>query len=187
MGQIGESWTTSAGNGQKATHPRLVGVRVWGEVGWDQCPEEGGTVSPAMAGSQQDPPLPGYPARSRISRGSPQVTVWETTWSKAPCSHLHFDPAHQGAGGTQSCISQPQQLHEAPTSILCSPAPAPPRGCTSSPTGSPHGRQSRCSHTEQRRSLKTPLQREGTLGARPSQRELRGTLGNRRGMTGTQK
>lgn len=44
-GQIGEPWTFSAGNGQKATHPRLVGVRMWGGVSWDQCPEERGAGS----------------------------------------------------------------------------------------------------------------------------------------------
>lgn len=72
--------------------------------------------------------------------------------------------------------SPPQQFHKAPTSILL---PCPPRegatataasmGGTSLPTGSPHGRQSHCNHTEQRRSLKSPLQREGISGGRSSQ------------------
>lgn len=82
--------------------PLAGGSEVWGEGGWNQCPEEGGTAGPAMAESQKDSPLLGHPARSQISRGSPQVTVWETTWPKTPLSHLHFDSSPPRSRGRSS-------------------------------------------------------------------------------------
>lgn len=164
-------------------HPQAGGNEGVGRGGLESVSQrKRGAASPAAAGSQQRSPLLGTPSKVPHFQGLSYVRVWERAWSKASHAHPHFDPTPPRSWGhsSQAKPQFPALGHpRVPETLLLFSV-----GQTSLPTGSPRGRRSRCNHTEQRRSPKTPLRRGGGLGDRPSPRNMEKTFGEGRKQEG---
>lgn len=92
-------------------------------------------------------------------------------WSLHSCP---MDCSPWGCWDVPSPARNPGESH-----LIPFPCPPSTLGCSvvggGSPTGSPHGRQSHCNHITQRTSLKSHLQREGSIASSASQGNMQRT------------